>query len=86
MNTPTMCKRCAGIDKHTKGVLASMKERNERIVASYQLDSEVNRFLLKRIVGVYGNVALLDLLKHVDNPQQMTSERIEQYMKVKPHY
>lgn len=48
------------------------------------VDSE-HGFLLKRIVAIYGNKALIDLMNHVENPS-LTPERLEQWSKVKPHF
>lgn len=50
-----------------------------------ELQDKTLRFLLMRVVGVYGNKALIDLMKHVENPD-LSEERLAQYMKVKPHF
>jgi len=81
-----VCKKCQNIDKHWSGVIESMKIKNKTLTDKMTEDNRNYRFLLQRVVAVYGNKALIDLLNHVENPEQLTSERIEQLKNIRPQY
>lgn len=81
-----ICKKCNNIDSHWSGVVKSMKDKNKTLSDRLTEDNIKHRFLLQRVVAVYGNKALIDLLNHVENPEQLTQERIEQLKSIKPNY
>lgn len=63
----------------------SLKSKNSRIQAYGNLEHSKFTFLRKRVVAVYGNKALVDLLAHVENPD-FTTRDMEGLMKVQPIY
>lgn len=95
----TSCKQCTHLKQQNEGYESKLrkqkvyyeervelaKEGNKKHLALMEQDKEEFKFLMMRVVGVYGTKALVDLFNHVDNPH-LSSERLEQYSRIKPHY
>lgn len=85
LEKPEKCTKCEDLKhKYISQIEALIKKKEVIRLKEQETDVE-HSFLLRRVVAVYGNKALVDLMNHIENPAR-SDQRLEQYMKVRPHF